>query len=158
MLFQKTFSFVISSFLPHRVWNVWKSSIRIAIFQRATQRKEYYWPTTYRAGAAIVSTIAGNTCALENCFFQISSHCRAYVRIIYEKTKVQVLPRPLLGKQNTLAKAVYKRARKAVVIYIKARSFSRFTDNMKKLSVYNLNIWFRARKVTGTFEKRAPAA
>ena len=37
---------------------------------------------------------------LENCFFQISSHSRANVRIIYEKTKSQVPLGPLLGKQK----------------------------------------------------------
>ena len=35
---------------------------------------------------------------LENCFSQISSYSRAYLRIIYEKTNGQVLPGPLLGK------------------------------------------------------------
>ena len=44
---------------------------------------------------------------LENCFFQISCYSRAYVRIIYEKTKGQVSLGPLLGKQNIQAKEVY---------------------------------------------------
>ena len=44
---------------------------------------------------------------LENCFFQILSYSRAYLRIIYEKTKGQVPLEPLLGKQNTQAKGVY---------------------------------------------------
>ena len=35
---------------------------------------------------------------LENCFSQISSYSRAYLRIIYEKTNGQVLSGPLLGK------------------------------------------------------------
>ena len=35
---------------------------------------------------------------LENCFSQISSYSRAYLRVIYEKTNGQVLPGPLLGK------------------------------------------------------------
>ena len=35
---------------------------------------------------------------LENCFFQISSYSRAYLRVIYEKTMGQVLLGPLLGK------------------------------------------------------------
>ena len=34
---------------------VWKSSLWIGIFQ------EYYWPTIYRAGAAVVSTITSNS-------------------------------------------------------------------------------------------------
>ena len=34
---------------------------------------------------------------LEKCFFQISSYSRAYLRIIHEKTKGQVLLGPLLG-------------------------------------------------------------
>ena len=44
---------------------------------------------------------------LENCFSQISSCSRAYLRVIYEKTKSQVPPGPLLGKQNIQAKDVY---------------------------------------------------
>ena len=40
---------------------------------------------------------------LENCFFQILSNSRAYLRIIYEKTKGQVLLEPLLGKQKIQA-------------------------------------------------------
>ena len=37
---------------------VWKSSLWIGIFQRATQRARMrYWPTIYRAGAAVVLTI-----------------------------------------------------------------------------------------------------
>ena len=43
----------------------------------------------------------------ENCFFQISSYSRTYLRIIYEKTKGQVPMGPLLGKQNIQAKEVY---------------------------------------------------
>ena len=35
---------------------------------------------------------------LENCFSQISSYSRAYLRVIYEKTNGQVLPGPLLAK------------------------------------------------------------
>lgn len=34
---------------------------------------------------------------LENCFFEISFYSRAYVRIIYEKTKGQVPLGPLVG-------------------------------------------------------------
>ena len=37
---------------------VWKSSLWIAIFQRLLSDQEYYWPTIYRAGAAVVSTIS----------------------------------------------------------------------------------------------------
>ena len=50
-----------------------------------------------------------NSCdnTLENCFFQISCYSRAYVRIIYEKTKGQVPLGPLLGIQNVQAKEVY---------------------------------------------------
>ena len=44
---------------------------------------------------------------LGNCFFQISSYSRAYVREIYEKTKGQVPLGPLLGKQNIQAKEVH---------------------------------------------------
>ena len=43
----------------------------------------------------------------ENCFFQISSYSRAYVRIIYKKTKDRVPLEPLLGKQNMRAKEVH---------------------------------------------------
>ena len=43
----------------------------------------------------------------ENCFFEMSSYSRAYVRIIYEKTKGQVPLGPLLGEQNIQAKEVY---------------------------------------------------
>ena len=39
----------------------------------------------------------------ENCFFQILSYSRAYLLIIYEKTKDQVRLGPLLGKQNIQA-------------------------------------------------------
>ena len=35
---------------------------------------------------------------LENCFFQISSYSRAYLRVIYEKTMGQVPLGPLLEK------------------------------------------------------------
>ena len=44
---------------------------------------------------------------LENSFFQISSYSRAYLRIIYEKKKGQVLLGPLLGKQNIQVEEVY---------------------------------------------------
>jgi len=44
---------------------------------------------------------------LENCFFQILSYSRAYLRIIYEKTKGQVPLGPLLRKQKITAKEVY---------------------------------------------------
>ena len=44
---------------------------------------------------------------LGNRFFQISSYSRAYLRIIYEKTKGQVPLEPLLGKQNIQAEEVY---------------------------------------------------
>ena len=40
-------------------------------------------------------------------FFQISCYSRAYLRIIYEKTKGQGPPGLLLGKQNIQAKEVY---------------------------------------------------
>ena len=40
---------------------------------------------------------------LENCFFQISSYSRAYLRVISEKTMGQVRLGPLLGKQNLQA-------------------------------------------------------
>ena len=43
----------------------------------------------------------------KNCFFQISSYSRAFVRIIYEKTKGQVPLEPLLGKQSMRVKQVY---------------------------------------------------
>ena len=46
---------------------------------------------------------------LENCFFQISSYSRAYLVIIYKKTKGQVPLGPLLGKQNVQANEVYCR-------------------------------------------------
>ena len=45
---------------------------------------------------------------LENCFVQISSYSRAYLRINYEKTKGEVPLGPLLGKQNIQAKEVYE--------------------------------------------------
>ena len=41
---------------------------------------------------------------LENCFFQITPYPRAYLRIIYEETKGQVLLGPLMRKQNLQAK------------------------------------------------------
>ena len=46
---------------------------------------------------------------LDNCLFQISSHSRAYLRVIYEKTKGQrqVSLGPLLGEQNIQAREVY---------------------------------------------------
>ena len=72
---------------------------------------------------------------------------------------------------------IINRVRKAVVVYMQDRSFNSFASNMIKLSVnetkwsillartgaliffyFDLNIWFRARKVIGTLEKRAPAA
>jgi len=46
---------------------------------------------------------------LENCFFQISFYTRAYVPLIYGKTKSQVPLGPLLGKQTIQAKEVYSR-------------------------------------------------
>ena len=45
--------------------------------------------------------------ALENRFFQISFYSRAYVRIVYKKTKGQIPLGPFLGKQNIQAKEVY---------------------------------------------------
>ena len=47
-------------YLTYCMEYVWKSSLWIGIFQRATQfnnEQEYYWPTIYRAGAAVVSTV-----------------------------------------------------------------------------------------------------
>ena len=44
-------------YLTYCMEYVWKSSLWIGIFQRATQLQEYYWPTIYRAAAAVVSTI-----------------------------------------------------------------------------------------------------
>ena len=44
--------------------------------------------------------------SLENCFFQFSSYSRAYLRVIYEKTKIQVRLGPLSGNK-TQAKKVY---------------------------------------------------
>ena len=41
---------------------------------------------------------------LENCFLKIFSYSRAYLGIIYEKTKGQVPLGPLLEKQNKQAK------------------------------------------------------
>ena len=53
-----------------------------------------------------------------------------------------------------------KRSRRAVVVDIQDRGINSFADNMIKLSArtraFDLNIWFRARKVSGTFEKRFP--
>ena len=53
-----------------------------------------------------------------------------------------------------------KRSRRAVVVDIQDRGINGFADNMIKLSArtraFDLNIWFRARKVSGTFEKRFP--
>ena len=43
----------------------------------------------------------------EDRFFQMSSYSRAYVRIIYEKTKGQVPLGTLFGNQNIQAKEVY---------------------------------------------------
>ena len=44
---------------------------------------------------------------LENCSFQILSYSRAYLCVMYEKTKGKVPLRPLLGKQNIQAKEAY---------------------------------------------------
>ena len=53
-----------------------------------------------------------------------------------------------------------KRSRRAVVVDIQNRGINSFADNMIKLSAgtraFDLNIWFRVRKVSGTFEKRFP--
>ena len=47
---------------------VWKSSLWIGIFQRATNEQEHYWPTIYRAGANVVSTITSLIyCRVEMC-------------------------------------------------------------------------------------------
>ena len=43
---------------------------------------------------------------LKNCVFQISSCSRAYVRIIYEKTKGQVPLGPPLGKKRTTSRGL----------------------------------------------------
>ena len=43
----------------------------------------------------------------DNGFFQISSHSRAYVSIICEKTIEQIRLRPSLGKQNIQANTVH---------------------------------------------------
>ena len=44
---------------------------------------------------------------LENCFFKTISYSRAYLSIIYEKTKRQVSLAPLLEKQNIQATEVH---------------------------------------------------
>ena len=43
----------------------------------------------------------------DNGFFQISSHSRAYVNIICEKTIEQIRLRPSLGKQNIQANTLF---------------------------------------------------
>ena len=43
----------------------------------------------------------------DNGFFQISSHSRAYVSIICEKTIEQIRLRPSLGKQNIQANTLF---------------------------------------------------
>ena len=44
-------------FISPIVWNMCEHlHYEIGIFQRATQREYYYCPTTYREGAAVVST------------------------------------------------------------------------------------------------------
>ena len=48
---------------------------------------------------------------LENCFFQISSHSRVYLRITYKTTDGQVPLARLLGKENIKAKEVYLQRR-----------------------------------------------
>ena len=57
---------------------------------------------------------------LENCFFQISFYSLAYVRIIYEKTKVQVPLGPLLGKENIQAKEVYLKKKHFFQVLVKS--------------------------------------
>ena len=70
---------------------------------------------------------------LENCFFQISSYSRAYVRIIYEKTKSQVPLRPLLGKQNIQAKKVYSSHFETIQ---DSREVKHFAENGRKLKEF----------------------
>ena len=47
-------------YLTYFMEYVWKSSLWIGIFQSYTTRKNNYWPTIYRTGAAVVSTITSN--------------------------------------------------------------------------------------------------
>ena len=68
---------------------------------------------------------------LENCFFQISFYSRAYLRIIYEKTKGPVPLGPLLGKQNIQAEEVYRG--------FKRGRWRRQRDRQKVIDLYGQN-------------------
>ena len=51
-------AFISCIYLTYCMEYVWTSSLWIGIFQRAIHNEqEYFWPTIYRAGAAVVSTI-----------------------------------------------------------------------------------------------------
>ena len=62
---------------------VWKSSLWIGIFQRAEwvhNVQECYWPTIYRAGAAVVSTII--SCKSFSCVFRICTRAISILSIL----------------------------------------------------------------------------
>ena len=67
---------------------------------------------------------------LENCFFQITSYLRAYLRIIYKEETGQVPLGPLLEKQNIPAKEVYCEMR---------------ISNFSLVNASYISIWVRMR-------------
>ena len=68
---------------------------------------------------------------LENCFLQITSNSRAYLRIIYEEIKGQVSVGPLLGKQNIQVKEVYWLN---ILLMVKDKNYNAFKCNIKELT------------------------
>ena len=70
-------------YLTYCLEYVWKSSLWIGIFQRAEwvhNVQECYWPTIYRAGAAVVSTII--SCKSFSCVFRICTRAISILSIL----------------------------------------------------------------------------
>ena len=70
-------------YLTYCLEYVWKSSLWIGIFQRAEwvhNVQECYWPTMYRAGAAVVSTII--SCKSFSCVFRICTRAISILSIL----------------------------------------------------------------------------
>ena len=70
-------------YLTYCLEYVWKSSLWIGIFQRAEwvhNVQECYWPTIYRARAAVVSTII--SCKSFSCVFRICTRAISILSIL----------------------------------------------------------------------------
>ena len=82
-------SCVCRFYLTYCMFYVWKRSTWIVLFQRAyTKTKATIWPTKYRAGAAVVSTITKRFYSLLGGFFLIIFLLFFFTKIISRNSRI----------------------------------------------------------------------